>query len=356
MLSEVEIAVLIPCQNEGPTIANVVQRFKKSLPNAQIYVYDNCSTDETYDKAQKAGALVRRESQLGKGCVVRRMFSDVEADVYVLVDGDDTYEAEAAPALIAELLSGPFDLVNGERLPASADAHPKGHLFGNKVLNALIRRFFGAVGADVLSGFKVMSRRFVKTFPTMSTGFEIETELVIHALELRMPTSEIKTRYARRREGSISKLHALRDGARIIGLISRLFREERPLYFFSILGGMLAFLSVLASLFETSPISTLSAPFLAAILGIGAIISVFSGLIIDALTRGRRELKRLQYLTHQAAGTPRHRLALALSNGSIRPPKRAGNGKLRYEDRYESGQPRENRPVGVAKFRGNAEN
>lgn len=356
--SQVAIAVLIPCRNEALTVTSVVKRFRAALPSAQIYVYDNCSSDDTSERARKAGALVRRENQPGKGCVVRRMFSDIEADVYVLVDGDDTYEAEAAHALIAELLSGPFDLVNGDRLPATADAHPQGHLFGNKILNALINQLFGTVGTDMLSGYKVLSRRFVKTFPTMSSGFEIETELVVHALQLRMPTSAVKTSYSKRKEGSISKLHAFRDGLRIVKLLSRLVKEERPLLFFATIGCMLACCSLLLSptgIIEYDPehLPLIFAEFLALALGLSAILSVFSGLILDTVTRGRRELKRLHYLTMQAPSIPPSELQkteAALFSA------RNGNGRLGQEGRYEPGQSREYQPVGIAKFGSHAEN
>lgn len=301
-LSGTSLAVLVPCRDEGLAIRDVVTRFRAALPSANIYVYDNCSTDDTFAKALDAGAIVRREQRPGKGNVVRRMFSDIEADVYILVDGDDTYDPGVAPALIAELLSGPFDLVNAARRPVSADAHREGHEFGNRALNFLVRTIFGAVATDMLSGYKVMSRRFVKSFPALSTGFEIETELMVHALELMMPVSEVAADYKKRKEGSFSKLSTFRDGWRVIRLIVTLVKEERPLQFFTLIAYALAVcalglgIPVIVEFFKTGLVPRLPTAVLASTFGLTAIISLFSGLILDTVTRGRREMKRLHYL------------------------------------------------------------
>jgi len=227
-------AVLIPCYNEEATIATVVRDFKKALPCSIVYVYDNNSTDRTVETARKAGAVVRRESLQGKGNVVRRMFADVEADVYVLVDGDDTYNAASAPLLIQEMVDGCYDMVNAARRTERERAYPRGHKFGNAMLTGLVSFIFGNRFKDILSGYRIFSRRFVKSFPALSTGFEIETELTVHALELRMPVTETPTPYKERPEGSFSKLSTFRDGFRILKTITILVKEEKPLHFFAV--------------------------------------------------------------------------------------------------------------------------
>jgi glycosyltransferase involved in cell wall biosynthesis len=234
------IAVLVPCYNEARTIADVVRNFRMSLPEAQIYVYDNNSTDGSGDLARKAGAIVRKERRQGKGYVVRRMFADVEADVCVLVDGDGTYDAGAAPRMVRELLAGPFDQVNGVRIHKSAEAYRAGHVVGNRLLSGLVSLIFGKHGSDMLSGYKALSRRFVKSFPAMSTRFEIETELLVHALDLDLPISEVETDYRERPEGSMSKLSTIKDGLRILWLILHLVRDLLPLQFFSGVGAALS--------------------------------------------------------------------------------------------------------------------
>ena len=296
------IAVLVPCYNEAATIAKVVADFRAALPGASIHVYDNNSTDGTAALAEAAGAMVRRETRQGKGNVVRRMFADIDADIYVLVDGDDTYSAESAPGLIAALCAGPFDMVNGARAAGSAEAYRPGHAFGNKMMTALVRFIFGAGTRDMLSGYKVFSRRFVKSFPASSAGFEIETELVVHALETRMPVSEQDTPYRERPEGSLSKLRTFRDGWRILRLIGMLVKNERPLAFFSAVALLLAVVSVglgtsvLIEFLHTGLVPRLPTAVLALGVMLAALLAFACGVILDAISEARREHRRLRYL------------------------------------------------------------
>lgn len=296
------LAVLIPCYNEVRTIATVVADFRRALPDARIYVYDNNSTDGTADAARAAGAELRRETRQGKGHVVRRMFADVDADLYLLVDGDGTYAAEAAPRLVEALIEGPHDLVNGARVPDHGGVHRFGHAFGNRLLTGLVGRIFGAQLDDMLSGYKVLSRRFVKSFPCLASGFEIETELLVHALELRMPIAELPTAYRERPVGSVSKLHTIRDGIRILWTIFRLVQVERPLQFF----GTAFLLLVAASIWLMIPVfvtfeeTGLVPRFPTAILATGmtllGFLSLACGLILQTVTLGRLEAKRMVYL------------------------------------------------------------
>jgi glycosyltransferase involved in cell wall biosynthesis len=301
-ISDLSIAVLVPCYNEGATIERVVADFKVALPDAKIYVYDNRSTDDTFARAAGAGAIVRREERPGKGEVVRRMFGDIEADIYVMVDGDATYHAPSAPALIDLMLNSHADLVNGARIDTAVKAYRPGHRFGNRLLTGLVSAFFGQMTTDMLSGYKIFSRRFVKSFPAHSRGFEIETELMVHALELRMTIKEQSTPYAERPEGSISKLNTIRDGIRILSIIGLFVREERPLAVFSLLGLILIGVSlalglpVVAEFLQTGLVSRFPTAILASALMITAVISIFSGLVLDTVTRGRREAKRFAYL------------------------------------------------------------
>ena len=232
----VTVAVLVPCYNEEITIGKVVADFRSALPAATVYVYDNNSVDDTVKVAQKAGAVVRRELRQGKGNVVRRMFADIDADVYVLVDGDDTYDAAASAALVKRLIEERLDFINAMRVSTAKNAYRAGHRFGNWLLTALVRQIFGRQFNDMLSGYKILSRRFVKSFPAMSSGFETETELTVHALELRMPSTEVPTPYKERPPGSVSKLRTYSDGAQIMLLIARLVKDERPLHFFGLSG------------------------------------------------------------------------------------------------------------------------
>lgn len=296
------IAVLVPCYNEAATIATVVTGFKATLPDAAIYVYDNNSSDRTAEQALAAGAVVRRERAQGKGNVVRRMFADVDADVYVMVDGDATYDLTAAPGAIAELVGERLDFVNIARRTELRGAYRPGHRLGNLVLTGLVRAFFGKQFTDMLSGYKVFSRRFVKSFPALSTGFEIETELTIHALELAMPVSEREAPYGERPTGSTSKLHTLRDGVRILRVIGRLLKDERPLHVFFAAGVALIALAVLLALpiIETYLATGLVPRIPTAMLSVGLVLvgvqSFTAGLILDTVTRSRREMKRLAYL------------------------------------------------------------
>lgn len=296
------IAVLVPCYNEAMTIEAVVRSFTAHLPGAVVYVYDNNSSDGTAAIASAAGAVVRLERRQGKGHVMRRMFADIDADIYVMVDGDATYDAASAPALVQRLRSGSVDLVNGARVDEAVAAYRPGHRFGNWLLTSLVTRIFGTASRDMLSGYKAMSRRFVKSFPALSTGFEIETELLVHALELGIPTDEVDTPYKERPVGSASKLRTVHDGIRILRLILRLVKEERPLTFFASFAGALAVLSigvaipVIADYMRTGLVPRLPTAVLATGLMLSAIVSLFSGLILDTVTRGRREMKRLHYL------------------------------------------------------------
>ncbi|MGC3982924.1 MAG: glycosyltransferase [Steroidobacteraceae bacterium] len=297
------VAVLIPCFNEATTIAAVIRDFAQHLPDATIYVYDNNSTDGTAAIAAAAGAVVQREPLQGKGNVVRRMFADIDADVYVLVDGDGTYDAASAPRMIQHLSDQSLDLVNAARAPVSTQVFRAGHAAGNLGFSRLIAMIFGKQISDVLSGYRVMSRRFVKSFPALSRGFETETELVVHALELRLPVAEMTTPYRERPEGSHSKLHTLRDGTRILRTILALIKDERPLAFFCGIGAMLATAALviawplLRTYVDTGLVPRLPSAVLAMGVMILACISVVAGLVLDTVTHGRRELKRLHYLT-----------------------------------------------------------
>lgn len=301
------IAVLIPCYNEEVTVGNVVRDFHEALPHADIYVFDNNSTDATRENAIKAGAVVRHVQRPGKGNVVRRMFADVEAVIYVLVDGDATYDARSAPSLVEKLVSDNLDMVVGARIHEDTDAYRRGHQFGNRLLTNSMTRVFGGAFTDMLSGYRVFSRRYVKSFPAMSHGFEIETELTIHALELRMPYGELPTLYGARPSGSMSKLRTYSDGMRILATIIKLFAVERPLRFYATIATFLVILALLLSLplFLTYAQSGLVPRFPTAILSTGicilAAISFVTGLILETVTIGRREAKQLWYLSAGAA-------------------------------------------------------
>ena len=303
------IAILIPCFNEAVTIKSVVDAFSASVPEATIYVYDNNSTDDTASLAEAAGAIVRRETRQGKGNVVRRMFADIDADIYLMVDGDATYDAEAAPRLIEELLAGPYDTVNGARCHATEKAYRPGHMLGNRLLSWLVSYFFGRQSRDMLSGYKAMSRRFVKTFPTSSRGFEIETELLVHALELKMPVSEIETRYFERPAGSASKLSTYKDGIKIIWVIMHLIRDLLPLKFFFSIAASLALVAavmgvpVVLDFFNTGLVQRVPTLIAATAIMILSVLSFFAAIILDSVARGRREMKLLAYLSYSAVRT-----------------------------------------------------
>lgn len=296
------IAVLIPCYNEEVAIGRVIQAFRQALPGARVYVYDNNSTDRTLEVASAAGAICRTETLQGKGNVVRRMFADVEADIYLLVDGDDTYDAAAAPELVRLLEEKDLDMVNAARVTKIKEAYRTGHRFGNWLLTTMVSSIFGNRIRDLLSGYRVFSRRFVKSFPALSGGFEIETELTVHALELRMPVVEVETHYKDRPVGSVSKLRTYRDGFRIFRTIAILLKEERPLQFFFALFLLLLALSLVLALpivlefMQTGLVPRFPTAILATGVMLLAFHSLFSGLILDTVTHGRREMKRMSYL------------------------------------------------------------
>jgi Glycosyl transferase family 2 len=306
-----DIVVLVPCFNEELTVGQTVAAFREALPSATVYVYDNNSTDRTARVAQAAGAIVRNEPRQGKGNVVRRMFADLDADIFVLVDGDATYEAQAAPRMVRRAIEDNLDFVNGARVSRSLEAYRRGHRFGNKVLTALVRKIFGRQFTDMLSGYKVFSRRYVKSFPATSRGFEIETELTVHALELRMPCAEEFTIYGERPSGSASKLSTFRDGARILRLIFDLVRNERPLQFFGLVGAVLILTAVaLAVPLAHTYLETGLVPRLpTAVLDVGLIIvgflSCLAGLILDVVATMRNEVKRLAYLYYPPVSAAR---------------------------------------------------
>jgi glycosyltransferase involved in cell wall biosynthesis len=302
------IAVLLPCYNEEAAIAATVAGFKAALPGATIYVYDNNSRDKTREVAARAGAVVRTERQQGKGNVVRRMFADVDADVYLMADGDLTYDPKAAPAMVDLLLAEQLDMIVGTRKHEERDAYRGGHVLGNKLFTGILSGLFGRSFTDIFSGYRVFSRRFVKSFPVLSAGFEIETEISVHALELRMPVGEVETAYAARPEGSESKLSTYRDGWRILKTILVLYRVERPTLFYGAIGAFFLGLAiVLAIPLVTTYLNTGLVPrFPTAILVTGmtviAVLCFFAGLILDTVTRGRREVRRLAYLSFPAPG------------------------------------------------------
>jgi glycosyltransferase involved in cell wall biosynthesis len=297
------LAVLVPCFNEEAAVATVVADFRKALPAAKIYVYDNNSSDGTAAVAREAGAEVRSERRQGKGHVVRRMFADIDADIYVLVDGDATYDAPSAPRMVERLVDEHLDMVVGLRIDQAVAAYRRGHRTGNRMLTGFLSSVFGQAFKDILSGYRVFSRRFVKSFPVLSDGFEIETELTVHALELAMPVAEIETPYYARPEGSVSKLNTWRDGFRILGTILKLYRSEKPLRFFVVIGTFLALVSfglavpVIITYLEEGIVPRLPTAVLSTGLMIVAVLSVSSGMVLDTVTRGRREMKLLAYLS-----------------------------------------------------------
>jgi glycosyltransferase involved in cell wall biosynthesis len=300
------IAVILPCYNEAAAIAQTVADFRAALPGATIYVYDNNSDDDTVAVAAAAGAIVRSEKMQGKGNVVRRMFADVDADIYIMADGDATYEAAAAPNLVARLLEDNLDMVVGARRSEVEAAYRRGHRFGNALLTGMLAQLFGRSFSDILSGYRVFSRRFVKSFPLLSTGFEIETEISVHALELKMPVTEIVTAYAARPEGSESKLSTYRDGWRILNTIFRLFRFERPMLFFGVFSGLFAVMAIVLAVpliitfLQTGLVPRLPTAVLATGLMILSALNGMCGLILDTVVRGRTEVRRLAYLAHPA--------------------------------------------------------
>lgn len=306
-----DVAVLVPCYAEATTVAQVVREFRACLPGATVYVFDNDSPDATAKNAAEAGAVVRRETHRGKGNVVRRMFADVEAEIYVLVDGDATYEAAAAPVMVRRLREERLDMVSGARRAEGMEVWRAGHRFGNRLLTGLVRLAFGRAFDDMLSGYRVMSRRFVKSFPATSKGFEIETELTVHALQMRLPIAEVATAYRARPAGSTSKLGTVRDGLRILIMIGLLVREEKPLLVFGAAAALLLLASavlvtpVLREYYETGLVPRLPTFVAATAAFVAALLSLACGLILDTVARARLEQRRLAYLALPAPGERR---------------------------------------------------
>ena len=302
------IAILLPCFNEEAAIAATVEGFRAALPRAIVYVYDNNSADGTREAAAKAGAVVRSERQQGKGHVVRRMFADIDADIYVMADGDLTYDPKAAPAMVDLAIAEQLDMVVGTRRHDARDAYRGGHVLGNKLFTGLLAGLFGRSFSDIFSGYRVFSRRFVKSFPVLSSGFEIETEISVHALELRMPVGEVETTYLARPEGSHSKLSTWSDGWRILKTIVTLYRIERPVLFFGGIAALLLALAIVLSIplivtyAHTGLVPRVPTAILVTGMTIVAVLSFFAGLILDTVTRGRREVRRLAYLSLAAPG------------------------------------------------------
>jgi glycosyltransferase involved in cell wall biosynthesis len=300
--SQPRIAVLLPCYNEEAAIAATIAGFKQALPTAIIYVYDNNSSDRTREIAAEAGAVVRSERQQGKGHVVRRMFADVDADVYVIADGDLTYDSKAAPAMVDLLIMEQLDMVVGTRRHEEKEAFRGGHVIGNRLFTGLLAGLFGRSFTDIFTGYRVFSRRFVKSFPVLSSGFEIETEISVHALELRMPVGEVETAYAARPEGSHSKLSTYSDGWRILKTIVTLYRIERPVLFYGSIGALLLLAAILLSIplvityVHTGLVPRVPTAILVTGMVVVAVLCFFAGLILDTVTRGRREVRRLAYL------------------------------------------------------------
>ena len=295
--------MLVPCRDEEATVADVVAGFSASLPGCVVYVYDNGSSDATAVRAAEAGAVVRAEAVPGKGGVVRRMFAEVEADVYVMADGDGTYDPAQAAVLVKRLVSDGLDMVVGTRAGVRADAGRAGHALGNRMFNRLYRALFGTGFTDILSGYRVFSRRFVKSFPAVSSGFEIETEMSVHSSQLRLPTAEVEVSYGRRSDGSASKLRTVADGTNILRAMLVLLKENRPLAFFGAVAG--AFLAVALTLgvplavtfAQTGLVPRLPTAVLATGLVLMGLLSAAAGLILDSIAKGRLEARRLAYLS-----------------------------------------------------------
>ncbi|MBN8531932.1 MAG: glycosyltransferase [Alphaproteobacteria bacterium] len=305
------VAVLLPCYNEAVAIAKVVADFRNALPQATVYVYDNASTDGTSDVARKAGAVVRRVGAKGKGNVIRQMFADIEADIYVMADGDDTYDATVAPGMIETLQTEDLDMVVGIRVSEATDmaAYRTGHRLGNQLFTALVGSLFGRSFTDIFSGYRIMTRRFVKSFPVTSRGFEIETELTIHALDLGLPVGERPVSYRSRPEDSVSKLRTYRDGARILLAILLFMKEVHPLRVFTLVAVLCTLAAwviawpVIAEFMHTGLVPRLPTAVLATGLQVSGLLALACGLILDSVARGRKELKRLFYVLHRSKNT-----------------------------------------------------
>jgi glycosyltransferase involved in cell wall biosynthesis len=303
---DVRIAVLIPCRNEEASVGKVVADFRAALPTADVYVYDNGSTDRTAAVAASAGAVVRHEHTVGKGNVVRRMFADIEADIYVMVDGDDTYDASAAPSMVRTLVDDNVDMVIGARVSEADDAYRRGHVLGNKVFNRLHAVLFRSEFGDVFSGYRVLSRRLVKSFPTTATGFDIEAELSVHAVDIKASSTEVPTRYRSRGEDSMSKLRTYSDGMRILLRSILLYREMHPARFFGAffvlfsLTGVVLAVPVVSEFARSGQVPRFPTAILAAALELLAAIVLTAGVVLDSIARRHREVKRLHYLQHRA--------------------------------------------------------
>ena len=303
---ELRVAVLLPCYNEEAAVAQCVKSFACALPSARIFVFDNNSKDKTAEVASAAGAEVRREHRQGKGNVVRRMFADIDADIYVMADGDATYDASSVSTMVSLLVRDNLDMVVGCRTLDDSEAFRRGHRFGNKMLTSVLAWMFGRQFSDILSGYRVFSRRFVKSFPSLSGGFEIETEITVHALEIKAAVGEVLTKYVARPAGSASKLNTYRDGRKILSAMISLFRQERPAIFYGVLAGVLGAVAMglsiplLLTYLETGLVPRLPTAILATGLILLAALSMVCGLILDTVTRGRREAKRLAYLSFPA--------------------------------------------------------
>ncbi|RWP46414.1 glycosyltransferase [Mesorhizobium sp.] len=328
---EPAIAVLLPCYNEELTIADVVRRFRETLPTAAIYVYDNNSRDLTALRARAAGAIVIREPRQGKGNVVRRMFADIEADIYLMADGDGTYAPEDASQLINTLLTERSDMVVGTRRGVTDDAGRTGHAFGNSIFNRLYKGLFGSEFTDIFSGYRAFTRRFVKSFPAVSSGFEIETEMSVHASQLKLPVSEIGLDYGRRPEGSSSKLSTYRDGAKILWMFAMLMKETQPLRFFGafavlfLASSLFLMMPVLIEFVETGLVPRMPTWVLSVGLLLLSMLAAVTGLILDSVSRGRAEQKRIFYLSMPSGRVERERAGATatLKTGPGKTPRAA---------------------------------
>jgi len=313
--SSLSVAVLIPCYNEAQTIRRVIEDFRRELPKAVIYVGDNNSTDQTAKIAEESGAIVIRETNQGKGNMIRRMFADIESDVYVMVDGDATYDAASVHSMIEMCVDDKMDMVNGARKSQESEAYRAGHRFGNWMFTTLIQKTFKSHLSDILSGYRVFSRRFVKSFPSSSHGFEIETELTVHAFSSRLPVGEVETPYGARPEGSVSKLSTYKDGMKILAVILLLVKEERPLLFFSVISLLMAVTSVIVAIpvfyefFVLDRVYRVPTAVLATGLMMTSLLCLMTGLILDTVSRYRSEMRRLSYLGTATSALSRHPLA-----------------------------------------------